>query len=116
MKKIFAVMLLAMSIIFVGNNQAEATEYYAGRNRSGADFYLIEESSHKNKALHLCCTVRIVYNKQSALVDYEFSIATAGFWWRNSYGQEATFDPDDTDNDIMARIFRKAEEYAYRNG
>ena len=86
MKKIFATMLLAVTLIFISNSQVEAREVYVGRYSDGSSVYLLTETVEKRAWAHaggFTCTVRAGRD----YLDYTFwGDGTRGYQYENSEG------------------------------
>ena len=87
-KKFFAVMLLAVTLMLIGNNQSEAREVYVGSYSDGSSVYLLTESVQKRvwaRSVGFTCTVRAGRD----YLDYTFwGNDTQGYQYENSEGYE----------------------------
>ena len=84
-KKFFAVMLLAVTLMLIGNNQSEAREVYVGSYSDGSSVYLLTESVQKRvwaRSVGFTCTVRAGYDRLS----YSFYPYNGSPYYRNSEG------------------------------
>ena len=76
-------MLLAVALIFIGNNQAEAREVYVGSYSDGTAVYILTETIQKLGAPFDCnCTVRAGRD----YLDYRFFWEDDVLYYRNSEG------------------------------
>ena len=101
MKKILSVMLLAMTLLFVGgqNNFASAKDVYVGTsNTTGRDCYLMTETiSTYRKSLHginIKATLKMVRRSDGNIqyLYYDFHDAGSPAYFENSQGFEGHID------------------------
>ena len=95
-KKIFVVTLLAMAIIFVGNNQAEARDIYCGNYSDGAEVYLMSETVYQGQLneeeAYLNCRVKAVKSGRVIYyVDYRFEYGGGSITFKNSHGENGAW-------------------------
>ena len=83
MKKFFSVMLLAVAIIFVGNNSASAKDVYI-TSYSGRDVYIVTESIDKSVANTVKVTLKFIKNGKLIEVEHRIYGKVDGTWWENS--------------------------------
>ena len=84
MKKFFSVMLLALAIIFVGNNSASAKDVYI-ESSSGRDIYVVAESIDKSEPDTVKVTLKYVKNSYLDEVEHLIYFKPPGdMWWVNS--------------------------------
>ena len=102
MKKIFSVMLLAVVLMFVGNNQANAQDVYVGTsNTTGRDCYLMTETikSYRKSAhgMNYDATLKMVRRSDGNVqyLYYTFYEAPKPYFW-NSQGFEGRADQYET--------------------
>ena len=92
MQKLFSILLLALTLIFLGGqfNQAEARDYYVGTWRSGYDAYLMTETITTGRS-EFKCTVKAVKGRDIMYIDYHFWIGR-GWIFSNSDGITSSVD------------------------
>ena len=85
MKKILSVMLLVISIIFVGgqNNFAEAKDVYI-TSYDWRDVFIVTESINKSEPNTVRVTVKYVKNGYLDEVEHRIYGKVDGTWWQNS--------------------------------
>ena len=85
-EKIFSVVVLAVTIIFVSgyDNQAEAYEYYVGTSKDGYAFYLMTETVGGNRS-NFSCRVRAANRTNVIYISYSFWY-NYGWYFSNSQG------------------------------
>lgn len=84
MKKILAVMLLAVSLVFIGgqDNQAEAARVYVGYYRdNGDDAYLLTETFSGNRSNFSCTVV----TSRGQYIYYNFYYRNGSPYYTNSW-------------------------------
>ncbi len=98
LKKFFVVTLLAVAIIFVGNNSASAKDVYVGTsNTTGRDCYLMTETIHDYfkgaHAHYIDATLKMIRRSDGNVqyLDYSF-VDSPHPYFRNSQGFEGTAD------------------------
>ena len=89
-KKIFAVGLIAVALIFVGNNQAEAQDVYVGTsNTTGWACYLMTETIREldDRKLDITCTLKMVTGSGGVkYINYKFHNYPRNLTFTNSQG------------------------------
>ena len=84
MKKLLSVVLIAVALIFVGNNQAEAQDVYCGTYSDGSKAYLMTETIQTNDS-EMYCTVKATKGNNVIYIYYKFGYGR-GIWYSNSQG------------------------------